>query len=89
MNRKTLNKVIEELKKEKPNLDYIRGILETLVESLPEENLIYKTETATFSPIVASGIMPLNESIKDETASMEASAVAMLKNIDMSQISKE
>lgn len=32
MNPKVLQKCIEELKKEKPNVDYVRGVLETLLE---------------------------------------------------------
>lgn len=35
MNTQILNKCIEELKKETPDLSYIRGILETLVDSTP------------------------------------------------------
>lgn len=33
MNTQILNKCIEELKSDKPDLSYIRGILETLVDS--------------------------------------------------------
>jgi hypothetical protein len=50
MNRKIIQKVIAELNKENPKLDYVRGILETLLESLPE-NIIasvpYITPTST------------------------------------------
>lgn len=35
MNRKLLQKVIDELLKDKPDLSYIRGIVETMLESLP------------------------------------------------------
>lgn len=34
-NKKTLKKVLEELEKESPRLDYIRGMLEVLVEDEP------------------------------------------------------
>ncbi len=37
MNRKLLTKVLDELNKESPRLDYVRGIMETILESLPEE----------------------------------------------------
>lgn len=37
MNRKLLQKVLDELGKETPKLDYVRGILETMMESMPEE----------------------------------------------------
>ncbi len=33
MNKKTLNKVLVELKKDTPDLSYIRGLLEVLVDS--------------------------------------------------------
>lgn len=33
MNKKTLQKVIDELNKDTPRLDYVRGILETLMET--------------------------------------------------------
>jgi hypothetical protein len=86
MNRKTLTKVIDELKKDAPKLDYVLGILETLLESLPEE----PKGLAPFLPNTSTAIAsPVSEPIKDEVASMEASSIAMLKNIDMSQISKE
>ncbi len=39
MNRKVLQKVIDELNKPEPKLDYIRGILETIIEGMPEEKL--------------------------------------------------
>jgi hypothetical protein len=35
MNRKALQKVIDELKSDSPRLDYVLGVLETLLESLP------------------------------------------------------
>jgi hypothetical protein len=37
MNRKVIQKIIDELGKESPRLDYIRGVLETLFESLPSD----------------------------------------------------
>ncbi len=37
MQRKTLQKVIDELGKDSPNIAYIKGILETVMDTLPEE----------------------------------------------------
>lgn len=39
MNKKTIKKVLEELAKDKPDLSYMRGLLEGLVE---EEELVTK-----------------------------------------------
>lgn len=36
MNKKIIQKVLDELQKEIPKLDYIRGILETLIDSEDE-----------------------------------------------------
>lgn len=38
MNRKNLQKVLDALKEKKPNISYIQGIIETLLDGLPEEN---------------------------------------------------
>ena len=40
MNRKVLQKVIDNLNGEKPDMSYIKGLLEALIESLPEEKLV-------------------------------------------------
>lgn len=42
MNKKTLQKVIDELNKDTPRLDYVRGILETLMETeeVPSQNAV-------------------------------------------------
>lgn len=37
MSRKILQKVLDALAQEQPDISYIRGILETLIENLPEE----------------------------------------------------
>lgn len=37
MNRKTLQKIIDELGKESPRIPYVLGVLETLIDSIPEE----------------------------------------------------
>ena len=37
MNKRVLQKIIDNLNSEKPDLSYIRGILETLIEGLPDD----------------------------------------------------
>ena len=78
MNRKLLQKVIDELLKDKPDLSYIRGIVETMLESLPDENKI--------DPIIKSlcdgikPIFPLSEvtSSHDEGSMLDTQAKAMM-----------
>jgi len=84
MNRKTLNKVIEELKKEQPKLDYVLGILETLVESLPEENTIntFKNEYKHIPAMV----MPVNNIPKIDDIGIPP---ARIGNVDMSAITTQ
>lgn len=56
MNTSILVKCIDELKNDKPNLDYIRGILETFVElnvgSFNNSNIIQSTRGAELKPQV-------------------------------------
>mgnify|MGYP006395180447 CR=1 FL=1 len=49
MNRKKKKKVIDELATENPRLDYVRGVLETLLDSLSADNL---TITSTPSTLI-------------------------------------
>jgi len=63
MNTKILQKILEELQKEKPSIDYMKGMVETLIEmsggeSLPIINT--NTQNATKTLIVRT------ESISDE-----------------------
>lgn len=59
MNRKTIQKVIDELNKPQPRLDYVKGILETIIESLPGEVTVtsthpeFLTNAYTTSPSIA------------------------------------
>lgn len=57
MNRKTLQKVLDELVKDKPDLSYARGILETILESLPNDDL--KTFTINQIPPSATIHKPI------------------------------
>lgn len=52
MNTQILNKCIEELKKDKPDLSYIRGILETLVDSVP------KSQWEATHPRIENNVQP-------------------------------
>lgn len=50
MNTQILNKCIEELKKDKPDLSYLRGILETLVDSVPGQAVTVSSFGTTNTP---------------------------------------
>jgi len=43
MTRKLIQKIIDELQMDKPRIDYVLGILETALESLPEEKTTFMT----------------------------------------------
>jgi SOS response regulatory protein OraA/RecX len=81
MNRKTLQKVIDELNKPQPKLDYIRGVLETVIETLPEEK--YINDKSFYGKSVADETRPLNqaENKKDETEILEGIAKARIANV--------
>ena len=51
MNTQILQKCISELQKETPDLSYIRGILETLVESTPVPNFDSYTANVYHQPL--------------------------------------
>ena len=81
MHRKTLQKVIDELNKDNPRLDYVKGILETLIEQLPEDkSIIFKTTDEKVINILDAGTTT-NYTPKDEGALLDAEAKARLKNI--------
>ena len=64
MNKKILQKVLNELRKEQPNLGYIEGVLETLMEQLPGEvswNPEKDSLVVTNKPIEA---LPRDEEVK-------------------------
>jgi hypothetical protein len=73
MNRKIIQKLIDELDKESPRLDYIRGILETILEGLPSEPIT--NIDRAINKIVA------DNKIEDEGTLLEREAQARLKNI--------
>lgn len=78
MNRKLLQKVIDELAKENPKLDYIRGILETLIESLPEDKP---------TGIPFKGKINTNDKPIDDAALIEMGA--QLNKVDLGSIKTE
>jgi len=58
MNKKALQKILDELNKDKPNISYIKGIVEVLVEDT-EDTLVF-----TPSPIISSTQPLENKSFK-------------------------
>jgi len=89
MNRKTIQKVIDELQKEKPDLSYIRGILETLMETLeaptgttytaPIYVPPYNTVNNTAPNVIYEKVDSTN--LADEGAVMDAEAAARMASI--------
>lgn len=76
MNRKIIQKLIDELDNDSPRLDYIRGVLETLMEGLPEESPVAKIDRA-INKIVAE------TEIEDEGTIIDKEAQVRLKNIKL------
>ncbi len=82
MNRKILQKVLDELAKEKPDLSYIRGMLETLLEGLPNEKT---PESKDIAPILYNTIgvpfTPSNVTVLSESQILENETKAKLESI--------
>lgn len=72
--KRAIKKVLEELNKESPRLDYIRGMLEVLVDE-EEYKYVYK------SPLNSSPITAQPVEIKDEASILDAKAAASLVTI--------
>lgn len=67
MNTKILIKLREELKKEKPSIEYLLGMLETLIEmDAKEPQVIKEVPRATLESVVRT------ESVADEEAILNA-----------------
>lgn len=80
MNRKTLQKVIDELAKAEPRLDYISGMLETLIETLPEEDKLAIAVNKALSVSVGT----VNQSdVSDEAKALDYMAKAKLEGIKL------
>lgn len=76
MNTKILQKILEELNKEVPSIDYLKGMVETLIEL---SNTSYEYET-TLSAVRGGvgGILekiPANETVEDIPAYLRAGPV--------------
>lgn len=74
MNRKTIQKILDELNKPTPSLDYIRGILDMLIEQLPAD---IKAPVLIFPNSSESAIRP-TIGLQDEASMLDAEAKAML-----------
>lgn len=90
MNKKTLQKVLDELnKKDSVDVSYIRGIIETLIEGLPteyEQTVKVSMPTFPINPIqkgTQSGT-PLPQD--DESKMIELEGRARMKNVDTTSI---
>lgn len=78
-----LQKCVEELKAEKPDLSYIRGILETLIETnLPKESSV-ATALSSFPRIGAMNTPTSLNELKqlDDASLLDAQAKAMIAHI--------
>lgn len=71
-----LQKCVDELKAEKPDLSYIRGIIETLIEA----NLPMKSLVSTTIKFPDAGVVIPPQPI-DEVSVLEASTKAMIDRI--------
>lgn len=85
MNRNLIKKILEELSKDSPKLDYVRGILETVLESLPEEKQGVNPFTFTSS---GNGYVP-NHDMLPNSNQLDLEAKSKLRNVDMSAIQTE
>ena len=83
--QKTLRKILEELKTEKPDISFIRGMLEVLVEEEPTMSL----KTPTIPVASSKPIMPMHVPKDDEASVIEAYGKAMAGKIDVSAITTE
>ena len=69
MNTSILKKAIEELRLKDPNLSYLRGMLETLLEVQEPKSVSPAMSTKPYGP---------SEAPKDEASSLDAEAQAKL-----------
>ena len=68
MNTKILQKILEELNKEKPSIDYMKGMVETLMEisgSIPITKTLYETTTSEIKGVART------ETISDEDIALQ------------------
>lgn len=96
MNRRLLQKVLDNLSQEKPDISYVRGILETIIESLPEDKMIPLFTGGTGTPNVFVSTNTVGSSypdpiqstnISDGVESLELGVKAKIANIQKADIS--
>lgn len=81
MNTTILQKCLSELEKETPKLDYVRGMLETLISLEPQQK--NEVETHALKKVVESGQLyniPARDS-HDESSILDGVATAKLEQI--------
>ncbi len=71
MNRKVLQKVIDELLKDNPSVPYVLGILETIIENLPEENIIPTKYNAIVPPVNSITTVDVPRDIPNPTSRLD------------------
>lgn len=76
MNKKILHKILSELTKDAPDISYVKGILETLIESLPEE-----AKPMVIVPGISPKIINVDVSNDPEMQILEAKARADAQRI--------
>ncbi len=74
MNNTILTKCLKELGEQTPRLDYVRGMLETLIEMQPKTPGVFVPPTATTST-------PISSLPKDEGEILDAIARAKLDEV--------
>lgn len=80
MNTNILNKCIEELKKDEPDLSYLRGMLETLME-LQGSSARTITTTIQSNDKRFAGVSFVAEPVTDEAQILDAQAKAAIENV--------
>ncbi len=65
MNTKILQKVLEELKKDKPSIDYLKGMIETLLEMSGGSVITYEQTIPKNLPTILSTEVDGREEIPD------------------------
>ena len=85
MNRKIIEKILDALNKPQVDVSYVRGILETLLETLPEEKSKVNPESVNIVPLLydTTGTpLPSNPIIMSEAIKMEQEAKVKMKSVE-------
>jgi len=91
MNRNLLIKIIDEINKPEPKLDYVLGILDTVLEQLPDNTIkaTYGTTTTLLpaSPIESTYVSPVIPNVvTDGVESLELAAKAKVAGLQKAEI---